>query len=408
MLPPREIVIESSGEALRFRMGTNAQIAGCLIGFAGVCWLTVTTAAAVTQYLYPEAKTFGPTSAATQPENRSGDEYLQFARSVELLEDQAAAALRLTQHTLKENQNLRLQLAELETGPASEWKTANAFSSYQQPASGETAENSAQLHVQHLLDALETKIADSDAMRRELNDQRARNIELVETAEIRQEKTRRTVRHLVDSLSLATDGLESLFDRLGIDTKRLISDIESVYSGAGGLAFPSLEPHAGDVTRGSALSQDDIAPLVAAIRQLNSARIAYRALPLGHPVAHSSRFTSGFGNRIHPVSGYRQHHNGADFAAPVGTPIRTTGDGVVVFAGRDGAFGKTVRIRHAGGIETLYAHLSSINVKTNQRVSRNQRIAAMGSTGLSTGSHLHYEVRIRGKAVNPMQFIKAK
>ena len=408
MVPSREIVIESSGESLRFRLGAGAQIAGCLIGFAGICWLTMSTAAAITQYLYPEAKAVGPSATASREENLSDDERLQFAHSIELLEDQAAAALGLAKLTLRENQNLKQKLAELETAPASESIRANSYPGFPQPVSSETADSPAQMHVHRLLQALETKIAESDAMRRELNDQRAKNIELVETAEIRQEKTRRTVRHLVDALSLASDGLEGLFNRLGIDSKRLISDIESAYSGAGGLAFPSAGPATADSHSGSALAQDDIAPLVAAVERLNGARLAFQTLPLGHPIAHSNRFTDGFGYRIHPVTGHRQHHNGADFAAPLGTPVRATGDGVVVFAGRNGAYGKTVKIRHGGGIETLYAHLSKIHVKINQRVSRNQRIAAMGSTGLSTGSHLHYEVRIQGKAVNPMQFIKAK
>lgn len=401
-------MIESSAGALRFRLGAKAQIAGCLIGFAGICWLTVATAAAISQFIFPESRPFGPSSAASQPESRSGDEYLQFARAVQLLEEQAADAFSLAKHTLAENQNLRQRLAELETRPAAGDIAARSFPTYRPPASAEIAETSADMHIQHLLHALETKIAISDAMRRELNDQKAKNIELAESAEIRQEKARRMIRELVDSLSLATDGLDGLFSRLGIDAKRLIRDIESVYSGAGGPDIRLAESDDGDANGRSFPSQQDVATLTAAIKRLNTARLAYRALPLGHPVRHASRFTSGYGYRMHPIRGYSQHHDGADFAAPMGTPIHSTGDGVVVFAGRDGAFGKTVRIRHAGGLETLYAHLSKIHVRTNQRVSRNQRIAAMGSTGLSTGSHLHYEVRIGGNAVNPMQYIKAR
>ena len=368
----------------------------------------MTTAAAVTQYLLPEARMSGPSATPPRQEHYSDEEKSRIAQSVRLLEDQATAALRLARLTLKENQNLKLELAALESKPAGESMQASSFSEIRQSASTKITDSLAQTHVQHLLHALETNIADTDAIRRELNDQRARNIELAETAEIRQEKTRRSVRHLVDSLSLASDGLESLFNRLGIDTKRLITDIESVYSGAGGLAFPSEGQSPDSGGNGSELSENDIAPLMAEIKRLNNVRLVYLTLPLGHPVAHASRFTSGFGSRIHPVSGYRQHHNGADFAAPMGTPVRATGDGIVIFTGHSGAYGKTVKIRHAGGFETLYAHLSKIHVKTNQRVSRNQRIAAMGSTGLSTGSHLHYEVRIQGKAVNPMQFIKAR
>jgi murein DD-endopeptidase MepM/ murein hydrolase activator NlpD len=100
-------------------------------------------------------------------------------------------------------------------------------------------------------------------------------------------------------------------------------------------------------------------------------------------------------------------HNGVDFAGPQGTDIFATADGVVTHAGWQSGFGRLVRIKHAFGIETLYAHNTKINVKVGQRVSRGDHIADMGSTGRSTGTHLHYEVRVNGKPINPMTYIKA-
>ena len=100
-------------------------------------------------------------------------------------------------------------------------------------------------------------------------------------------------------------------------------------------------------------------------------------------------------------------HNGTDFAGAHGTDIFATADGVVVHAGWQSGFGQLVRIRHDFGIETLYAHNSNIRVRKGQRVSRGDHIADMGSTGRSTGTHLHYEVRVGGKPVNPMIYIKA-
>ena len=84
-----------------------------------------------------------------------------------------------------------------------------------------------------------------------------------------------------------------------------------------------------------------------------------------------------------------------------------TGDGLVTFAGRQSGYGNLIKIEHALGTETRYGHLSKINVKVGQKVSRGSLIGAMGNTGRSTGPHLHYEVRVNGKAVNPMSFIKA-
>ena len=100
-------------------------------------------------------------------------------------------------------------------------------------------------------------------------------------------------------------------------------------------------------------------------------------------------------------------HNGLDFAGPQGTDIFATGDGVVTFAGWRSGFGRLVIIQHDFGIETRYAHNTRIRVTKGQRVSRGDHIADMGSTGRSTGTHLHYEIRVNKKPVNPMTYIKA-
>lgn len=117
-----------------------------------------------------------------------------------------------------------------------------------------------------------------------------------------------------------------------------------------------------------------------------------------------ARISSGFGNRRHPILGYNKMHTGTDFAAPTGTPIYAAGNGTVVQAGWHGGYGKYVKIRHANGYETAYAHMSRISkgIKPGARVSQGQTIGRVGSTGRSTGPHLHYEVLVRGKKVNPM------
>ncbi len=100
-------------------------------------------------------------------------------------------------------------------------------------------------------------------------------------------------------------------------------------------------------------------------------------------------------------------HKGSDFAAKHGTPIYATADGVVVHADWLSGYGRLVKIKHDFGIETRYAHLSKFRVKKGQRVSRGDHIGDMGNSGRSTGTHLHYEIRLNGRAVNPMNFIKA-
>ena len=131
------------------------------------------------------------------------------------------------------------------------------------------------------------------------------------------------------------------------------------------------------------------------------------AVPSEKPV-RTAAFTSGYGVRSDPFKGGAARHMGIDLAGPVGTPIYATADGIVEEAGwNSGGYGNLVKVGHGKGIETRYGHMSAILVKAGQRVTRGQQIGRMGSTGRSTGSHLHYEVRIDGRAVNPIPFMKS-
>ena len=119
----------------------------------------------------------------------------------------------------------------------------------------------------------------------------------------------------------------------------------------------------------------------------------------------NGRISSPFGFRIHPKLGYRRMHTGMDFAAGYGSPIRAADSGTVIFAGWYGGYGYAVIINHGKGITTLYAHSSKLYVSEGESVKRGQAIAAIGSTGLSTGPHLHFEVRKNGKPVNPANYL---
>lgn len=115
----------------------------------------------------------------------------------------------------------------------------------------------------------------------------------------------------------------------------------------------------------------------------------------------NGRITSGFGYRRHPILGYKKMHNGMDFGAPHGAPIYAVTDGTIAFAGRKGGYGNFVRINHAGGLGSGYGHMSRIAVRAGQRVKQGQIIGYVGSTGLSTGPHLHYELYKNGRHINP-------
>ena len=125
---------------------------------------------------------------------------------------------------------------------------------------------------------------------------------------------------------------------------------------------------------------------------------------LGSPLA-SPVVTSTFGYRMHPIFGDRRLHAGIDLRAATGTPVYASGAGVVVWAGHRGGYGNTVVISHGGSLATLYAHNSSLLVSVGDTVSRGQPIARAGSTGNSTGPHLHFEVRVGGTPVDPLRYL---
>lgn len=131
-----------------------------------------------------------------------------------------------------------------------------------------------------------------------------------------------------------------------------------------------------------------------------------KTLPLAEPVANFQEH-SGFGHRIDPFNGHLAFHSGIDLAGPTNAKIHTTADGTVVSAGVNGAYGNCIDIDHGNGITTRYGHLSEILVKEGQKVSKGDVIGIQGSTGRSTGAHLHYEVRYHDQAMNPKNFLEA-
>jgi murein DD-endopeptidase MepM/ murein hydrolase activator NlpD len=142
-------------------------------------------------------------------------------------------------------------------------------------------------------------------------------------------------------------------------------------------------------------------------RALDQLEQGVAGIPAAQPIRDGANFTSGFGIRSDPFRGRAAMHAGIDLSGPIGTPIYATADGVV---GRSewnsGGYGNLVEIDHGQGIQTRYGHLSRLIARPGQRVRRGELVGLMGSTGRSTGSHLHYEVRIDGRAVNPVPFMQ--
>ncbi len=206
---------------------------------------------------------------------------------------------------------------------------------------------------------------------------------------------------LEDAVTVSMAPMAKMFEAAGMDTEALIAQIRRGYSGQGGPSMPlaiSTKGLPGEVASASAIRARAI---LEGLDTMNMYRIAAEKTPFALPLKSAFRFTSGFGSR------WGRQHAGTDFAGTYGTPIYATADGVVVHADWQSGYGRLVRIKHDFGIETRYAHLSEIRVNKGDRVSRGDRIGDMGNSGNTTGTHLHYEIRQSGDAVNPMIFIKA-
>ena len=209
---------------------------------------------------------------------------------------------------------------------------------------------------------------------------------------------------LEEALTVSVEPLDKMFSAAGLDPDDLLSAVRKGYSGQGGPLSPISFS-----TKGEAAPPEEIRAnaILQGLDRMNMYRLAAFKAPFSMPVNGAVRFTSGFGGRNDPFGRGWRRHEGQDLAGAYGTPILATADGVVTFAGWESGYGRLIKVKHDFGIETRYGHLSQIRVNVGDRVSRGERIGDMGNSGRSTGTHLHYEIRIGGDAINPMTFIKA-
>lgn len=252
--------------------------------------------------------------------------------------------------------------------------------------------------VSFLTAALENTAVERDMLAEKTAQAEQYAQEMYYETRLRDERNDQIFRQLEDAVSVSMEPMDKMFRKSGMSVDHILRQIKRGYSGQGGPLTPLILSTRGDKPDADALRANEI---LNRLDRMNLYRIAAQKMPFDMPVKSGFRFTSGFGTR------WGRMHNGTDFAAPIGTPIYAPADGVVTFAGWSSGYGRLVKIQHEFGIETRYAHLSRLRVKVGQRVSRGQRIGDMGASGRVTGPHLHYEVRVGGKAVNPMIYIKA-
>ena len=220
--------------------------------------------------------------------------------------------------------------------------------------------------------------------------------DLILDAQLTAERNDRVFAQLEEAVSLSMEPLDKMFRAVGMEPQTLLDRVRGARTsdalGPIRMSTKSGPPDPEMIRANSILAQ---------LAEMGAYREATELAPFAQPLGTSYRLTSGFGPR------WGRRHEGIDFAAAHGTAIMATADGVVTFAGRQSGYGNIIKVKHAFGIETRFAHLSRIRVKVGQRVSRGDRIGDMGNTGRSTGTHLHYEVRVNGTAIDPMTYIKA-
>lgn len=245
--------------------------------------------------------------------------------------------------------------------------------------------------------ALERTAAERDAMSVMADDAAATADGIAYEMKLMEERHDDIFTQLEEAVTISMEPLDKMFASAGLDPDDLIKQVQRGYSGQGGPLGPLAPPLDGKIDA----SAERASKILEGLDRMNLYRLAVEKAPFAMPLSSSFRYTSGFGRR------WGRMHEGTDLAGAHGSPIQATADGTVIHAGWESGYGNLVKIRHDFGIETRYGHMSKVRVEVGQKVSRGDRIGDMGNTGRSTGTHLHYEVRVHGKAINPMTYIKA-
>jgi murein DD-endopeptidase MepM/ murein hydrolase activator NlpD len=291
--------------------------------------------------------------------------------------------------TIKERDEARdrsdMMLAELEQATGSKRTTTGRITD-------------AESTVAFLTEALDEVALERDEAAVVASSAEAETRRLEAEARIVADRNAQIFAQLEEAVEVSFKPLRKVFNAAGMPTDSILREVRRGYTGQGGPLTPISFS-----TRGAAIDAETARAnaILSRMQEVDMFRIAAERAPLDHPVRGSFRTTSGYGPR------WGRMHSGLDFAGAHGTDIVATADGVVTHAGWGSGYGKMVKVRHDFGFETLYAHMTTIRVQVGQRVSRGQHIGDMGSTGRSTGTHLHYEIRNGGNAVNPKPFVNA-
>jgi murein DD-endopeptidase MepM/ murein hydrolase activator NlpD len=359
LFPERHLYIRSGGEIHGFVLTTSKQAVAAAVASVGALWLGVATASLLVNALALSAGDQEALRTKAYYERLIADRQARLSSAVAQLNDTSGSIDELAQTVEKRHRALALLLAPLRGDPG----VTAAIAPLKAPAAANPVNR-----VRFVRMDQERLIAQAEAY----------------------SKSR-------------TDRLRLAFRLAGLDPASMASASE----GLGGPLIEGRDPKA----LAAVLDVDeDFARRIqhAAVTMENMTTLADAAdkTPFGRP-AYGTERSSSFGVRTDPFTGRPAFHSGLDFAGRLMMPVYSTAPGVVSFTGVRSGYGKTIEIDHGRGFKTRFAHLAAIAARVGQRVAVGQRIGAMGSTGRSTGPHLHYEVWVDGKAQNPDRFLKA-
>ncbi|WP_261194160.1 M23 family metallopeptidase [Pseudoruegeria sp. SHC-113] len=419
-LPERRLFLRSDTETRFIRLRSSTQLIA-LVGVTAVgAWTLVATSILLMdslssgnireqvkrdQFMY-EAQLNKLSAERDMRAQEAASAHMRFSVALEEISDmqerllasedkrrEVETGLEVVQTTLRD----AIKERDLARKAAEELQLALAETEAAEPETHRLAE--VENTVAFLSEALRDTASERDHMQAYATDADDYIAELRLESRLKDERNDLIFSKLEEAMTVSIAPMDKMFRNAGLNVDNLIDQVRRGYSGQGG----PLTPLEFTVTDG----EEDVAEgmransILERLDEMNIYRIAASKAPFDVPVKSAFRFTSGFGPR------WGRMHNGTDFAASYGTPIYATGDGVVIHAGWQSGYGRLVKIQHEFGIETRYAHMAKIRVSKGQRVSRGDRIGDMGNSGRSTGTHLHYEVRVGGKPVNPMNYIKA-
>lgn len=363
----RHIIIASDKSLDSYPIGGKTQVLllACLIG--GICWISYSTGSYMASQSVMEQKDRQIIST-TLKTRQIGEEYTLLRRDLKKLQENKGEVGEYAEYLLKQHSVSKdFTLPELMTVTTPE-------------EDEEALSGVAQKRLLNRVNFLEERI---EKLKEE-------NFQIVMTVK---ERTRGKIKELNEVIRLAGFNPERMreFARRTLPKEELVTSED--FKNQGG---PYLPEKFGELGAQIDSNIDEMMLLDSIVSRF----------PLGMPMK-SAKITSGYGRRLDPFNRRWAMHAGMDFSGVVAAPVYATSDGVVSKAGRNGSYGNMVEIKHGLGISTLYGHLSRVLVRPGQRIREGQLIGRQGSTGRSTGNHLHYEVRYNNRPLNPQNFLKA-